>query len=53
MESINIGVWVKQAKNSKEKTFREAVHTILLAISSSPALRPQMLFHGGLLLTLR
>lgn len=53
MESVNIENWVSQAPNPQGKSFREAVHTILLAISNSPELRPRMLFHGGLLLTLR
>jgi predicted nucleotidyltransferase component of viral defense system len=53
MECFNIEKWVKQSPNTKETAFREAVHTILLAISNSQELRPKMIFHGGLLLALR
>jgi hypothetical protein len=53
MKNIDIEKWVADSRHNKEKTFRQAVHVILLAISSSPDLKDQMLFHGGLLLTLK
>ena len=34
-------------------TFRKAVHTLMLAISGSDLLREKMIFHGGLLLSIR
>jgi hypothetical protein len=38
---------------TKKNRFGERCHVILLAISNSPELRAQMIFHGGLLLTLK
>lgn len=53
MKDFNIEKWITDSPNDKEKAFRRAVHVILLAISNSPELRSQMIFHGGLLLTLK
>mgnify|MGYP000883807301 FL=1 len=53
MKNIDIEKWIKDSRHDKEKSFRRAVHVILLAISNSPELRAQMIFHGGLLLTLK
>lgn len=53
MKNIDIEKWITDSRHDKEKAFRRAVHVILLAISNSPELRAQMIFHGGLLLTLK
>jgi len=53
MKNIDIKKWITDSRHDKEKSFRRAVHVILLAISNSPELRAQMIFHGGLLLTLK
>lgn len=44
--------WVEDA-SSDRVTFRQAVHTILLAISGSDYLRPIMVMKGGMLLGIR
>jgi hypothetical protein len=48
MKDFDIEKWITDSPNDKEKSFRRAVHVILLAISNSPELRGQMIFHGGL-----
>jgi hypothetical protein len=53
MKNIDIEKWITDSPNDKEKAFRRAIHIILLAISNSPDLRAQMLFHGGLLMALK
>lgn len=53
MDSRNIDHWVASADNENEKTFREAVHTILYAIASSTNLQPQMIMKGGILMAIR
>ena len=53
MKRNDIEEWIENSSDGKEKAFRRAVHIILLAISNSPELRAQMIFHGGLLLTLK
>lgn len=53
MKDSDIEKWITKAQDDKEKSFRRAVHVILLAISNSPELRSQMIFHGGLLLALK
>jgi hypothetical protein len=53
MKNIDIEKWITDSRHDKEKNFRRAVHVILLAISNSPELRAQMIFHGGLLLALK
>lgn len=44
--------WVEQATTDRV-TFRQAVHTILLAISSNDYLQPKMVMKGGMLLGIR
>jgi len=44
--------WVESATQDRI-TFRQAVHTILLAISNSDYLRPKMVMKGGMLLGIR
>lgn len=53
MDSRNIDHWVASADNENERTFREAVHTILYAIASSTNLQPQMIMKGGILMAIR
>ena len=53
MKLIEIEQWITKSPHNTAKTFRQAVHVILLAISKSSELRSKMIFHGGLLLTLK
>ena len=53
MDHHNIDRWVASADNENEKTFREAVHTILYAIASSTNLQPRMIMKGGILMAIR
>ena len=51
MEKIAIREWV--AQNPDYGPFRQAVHTILTAVSGTPALQTAMVMKGGVLLALR
>jgi hypothetical protein len=53
MKLVEIENWIINSPDNAAKAFRQAVHIILLAISKSPNLRSMMIFHGGLLLTLK
>ena len=53
MEEIDFAEWVKRSENSANATFRQAVHTLMLAISQADSLQARMIFHGGLLLAIR
>lgn len=53
MNNINfydIKTWVNQAQSIENKEFREAVHTILSAISFDSELKANMILKGGILL---
>lgn len=52
-EKINFEEWVRHGENSADVAFRQAVHTLMLAISQSDSLQTRMIFHGGLLLAIR
>ena len=51
MEQIAIREWVDQ--NPDDRPFRQAVHTILTAVSGTPDLQTVMVMKGGVLLALR
>jgi predicted nucleotidyltransferase component of viral defense system len=53
MKSMDFAEWIEKSKGSAEKSFRQAVHTIIFAISESNLLRRHMIFHGGLLMALK
>lgn len=53
MKLVDIRNWIANSSDNATKAFRQAVHVILLAISKSSELRSKMIFHGGLLLTLK
>lgn len=53
MEELDFGDWVKRSANSADAAFRQAVHTLMFAISRADSLRAHMIFHGGLLLAIR
>jgi hypothetical protein len=53
MKLLKIDNWIRNSSDKAEKEFRRAVHVILSAISKSPELSAKMIFHGGLLLTLK
>ncbi len=48
-----ISSWVKEKNNPLPQAFRQAVHTILFAISHSRDLYPQMIMKGAILLAIR
>ncbi|MEW6267657.1 MAG: nucleotidyl transferase AbiEii/AbiGii toxin family protein [Thermodesulfobacteriota bacterium] len=52
MEVCDIGAWVAQETNPRQKDFRAAVHTVLHAIANSP-LRVRLIVKGGILLAFR
>lgn len=53
MEQLDFADWVKRSENSANAAFRQAVHTLMLAISQADSLQSRMIFHGGLLLAVR
>jgi Nucleotidyl transferase AbiEii toxin, Type IV TA system len=53
MEELDFAEWVKRSENSADAAFRQAVHTLMLAISRADSLQTRMIFHGGLLLAVR
>lgn len=53
MEELDFPGWVNSSETSAETAFRQAVHTLILAISQTDFLRTRMIFHGGLLLAIR
>lgn len=50
MQKFDIKEWVNQ--NADYHTFRQAVHTILIAIAGTPILQASMIMKGGVLLAL-
>ena len=50
MERFNIGEWVDE--DPEQRPFRQAVHTVLTAISGSSQLQTSMIMKGGILLAL-
>lgn len=52
LEELNLSSWVERAPPDKRR-FREAVHIVLTAISTSTALRSKMVMKGGLLMAIR
>jgi hypothetical protein len=53
MEELDFAEWVKHSETSANTAFRQAVHTLMLAISQADSLQTRMIFHGGLLLVIR
>jgi hypothetical protein len=53
MNFMGMESWIKNAPDGAAKSFRQAVHIILLAISKSSELQSKMILHGALLLTLK
>lgn len=52
IEELDIPTWVARAEPNR-RHFREAVHIILTAISSSAALKTTMVMKGGMLMAIR
>lgn len=52
LEELDLPAWVKKAPPGKA-SFREAVHIVLHAISTSLALRSTMVMKGGMLMAIR
>lgn len=53
MESFKIEKWVKESADPTTKEYREAVHTLIMAISNSFTLNSRMVIKGGILLGIR
>ncbi|MCB2181253.1 MAG: nucleotidyl transferase AbiEii/AbiGii toxin family protein [Desulfobulbaceae bacterium] len=53
MEQYDIGKWVSLEENPDHKTLREAIHTVLVAISTGHWLNCNMIIKGGVLLAIR
>lgn len=53
VEQYDIGEWVDLETDPNHKAIRQAIHTILVAISSSDYLRIRMIMKGGVLLAIR
>jgi len=53
IDSFEVTAWVNESVDSKDREFREAVHTILAAIVADPALKADMVIKGGILLAIR
>lgn len=53
MTKYDIASWVEQENNPRNRSFREAVHTILIAIANNKNLHADMIMKGGILLALR
>ncbi|MCX5839358.1 MAG: nucleotidyl transferase AbiEii/AbiGii toxin family protein [Deltaproteobacteria bacterium] len=52
MKKLDFADWVKKSETEADKAFRQAIHTLMLAISKSDALQTRMIFHGGLLMAI-
>jgi len=52
MEKLDFADWVRKSETEADKAFRQAIHTLMLAISKSDALQTRMIFHGGLLMAI-
>src|ERR1017187_3152732 len=52
LEELDLPAWVEKATPDK-RHFREAVHIVLSAISTSVALRSTMVMKGGMLMAIR
>jgi len=50
MESFKIENWVNGSSDPATKEYRQAVHTLIVAISNSATLYSRMIIHGGILL---
>lgn len=50
---IDLHRWVAEAEEASQSEFREAVHTILLAVAGHDKLRINMVMKGGLLMAIR
>lgn len=53
IEECDLKSWVEAAGSDAETEFRQAVHTILLSISSNRELKTSMVLKGGILLAIR
>ncbi|HQB53306.1 MAG TPA: nucleotidyl transferase AbiEii/AbiGii toxin family protein [Bacteroidales bacterium] len=53
MEPLDIGAWIESSETVSIKEFRQAVHTVIVAVSRSPFLQTNMVMKGGVLLAIR
>lgn len=52
-EHYDIATWANEAPDAEQREFRQAVHTILVAIANDPRLKSKMVIKGGILLGVR
>jgi len=53
MDSLDFSQWIDQSANSGNRAFRQAIHTLIQAISKSEILQTKMIIRGGILLSVR
>jgi predicted nucleotidyltransferase component of viral defense system len=53
MLHVNIEAWVNESQDASVREFRQAVHTVLTAISDSAELRDSMIVKGAILISVR
>jgi predicted nucleotidyltransferase component of viral defense system len=53
MDILDFTHWVHQSPDSSGRIFRQAIHTLILAISKSRILQGKMVMRGGILLAVR
>lgn len=53
MISYDIAQWVEKEEHPKQRQFREAVHTVLMAVSRLGDFKNHMIMKGGVLLAIR
>ncbi len=53
IEEYDITSWVSDIDDENQKEFRQAVHTILIAIAKNDELKASMIIKGGILLAVR
>ena len=52
MEKLDFADWVRKSETAADKGFRQAILTLMQAISKSAASQTRMIFHGGLLMAI-
>lgn len=52
-QHYDIATWASEAHDTKQREFRQGVHTILAAIANDPRLKSTMVIKGGILLGIR
>jgi len=53
MRHVDLAQWAREEQDSTRRAFNQAVHTVLLAIGSTPEISSSMVMKGGILLAIR